>query len=79
MAPDGVSVHATRVHLRSSPQLSGDEPIELATLRAYVTAPLLDGAAELIAAGAASVIAYAFTSTCYVGGEGERRHLASAA
>ena len=57
--------------LRSSPRLSGDEPIELATLRAYVTAPLLDDAAGLLAAGAASVIAYAFTSTCYIGGEGD--------
>lgn len=71
MAPEGVSVHATRVHLRSAPQLSGAEPIELATLRAYVKPPLLDEAARLLAAGPASVIAYAFTSTCYLGGDGD--------
>jgi maleate isomerase len=71
MAPDGVSVHATRVHLSSASHLSRDEPIDLATLRAYVTPPLLDDAAGLLAAGPASVIAYAFTSTCYVGGEGD--------
>jgi maleate isomerase len=71
MAPDGVSVHATRVHLRSPAHLSGDDPIEMATLRAYVTPPLLDDAAGLLAAGPASVIAYAFTSTCYLGGDGD--------
>jgi hypothetical protein len=36
MAPEPVSVHARRVHLSSASQLNGDEPIELATLRAYV-------------------------------------------
>jgi maleate isomerase len=71
MAPQGVSIHATRVHLSSAPQLSGAEPIELATLRAYVKPPLLDEAAGLLAAGPASVIAYAFTSTCYLGGDGD--------
>jgi maleate isomerase len=71
MAPEGVSVHATRVHLKSAPHLSEHEPIDLATLRAYVTPPLLDEAAALLAAGPASAIAYAFTSTCYVGGEGD--------
>lgn len=71
MAPDGVSIHATRVHLPSGTQLSGDEPIDLAALRAYVTPPLLDDAAGLLAAGPASVIAHAFTSTSYVGGDGD--------
>jgi maleate isomerase len=71
MAPEGVSVHATRVHLRFAPERRGDEPIELAALRAYVEPPLLDEAAGLLAAGPASVIAYAFTSTCYLGGDGD--------
>jgi len=66
MAPEGVSVHATRVHLKAAPQLSEHEPIDLATLRAYVAPPLLDEAAALLAAGPASAIAYAFTSTCYL-------------
>jgi maleate isomerase len=71
MAPEGVSVHATRVQLGFAPDARGDEPIELAALRAYVKPPLIDDAAGLLAAGPASVIAYAFTSTCYLGGDGD--------
>lgn len=66
MAPDGVSIHATRVPLNSTSQFSGDEPIDLATLRAFMASPLLDDAAGLLAAGPASVITYAFTSTGYL-------------
>jgi maleate isomerase len=69
MAPEGVSVHATRVRLESR-RISA-KPIDLATLRAYVTPALLDEAAGLLAEGPASAIAYAFTSTCYVGGAGD--------
>jgi maleate isomerase len=75
MAPAGVSVHATRVRLDSSPQLNGDEPIDVATLRAYVAPPTLDDAAGMLAAGPATVIAYAFTSTAYVGGDGDHLRL----
>lgn len=75
MAPEGVSVHATRVRLKPASDPSADDPIDLATLRAYVTPPLLDEAAALLAAGPASTIAYAFTSTCYIGGEGDDKSL----
>jgi len=72
MAPEGVRVHATRVYLEAmdaDPNLT--KPMALAPLRAYLQPPLLDDAAALLAAGPASVIAYAFTSTCYLGGDGD--------
>jgi maleate isomerase len=72
MAPDGVAVHAARVHLEAmdaDPNLT--QPMALAPLRAYLQAPLLDDAAAQLAAGPSSVIAYAFTSTCYVGDDGD--------
>lgn len=72
MAPDGVAIHATRVwfgSLAADPDLS--EPIELAGLREYLTPPRLDDAAELLAGADVSVIAYAFTSTSYLGDHGD--------
>ena len=72
MAPDGVAVHAARVYLEAmdaDPTLT--QPMALAPLRAYLQPPLLDDAAALLAAGPSSVIAYAFTSTCYLGGDGD--------
>lgn len=72
MAPEGVSIHATRVRfggMEADPNL--DEPVEMGALRAYVKAPALDAAAELLAGAPISVIAYAFTSTCYLGGEAD--------
>jgi maleate isomerase len=72
MAPTGVAIHATRVYfgpMASDP--SGIEPIELAGLRAYLRPPLLDDAAALLAGAPISVIAYAFTSTSYLGDDGD--------
>ena len=72
MAPAGVAIHATRVWfapLAADPNLS--EPIELTGLREYLRAPLLDDAAAQLAGADVSVIAYAFTSTSYLGGEGD--------
>jgi maleate isomerase len=72
MAPDGVAIHATRVYFGSmdaDPNLS--EPIELAALRSYLRPPLHDAAASLLAGGPVSVIAYAFTTTSYLGGDGD--------
>ncbi len=72
MAPDGVSIHAARVFfgaMATDPNLH--EPVELAALRAYLQPPLLDDTAALLAGAPLSVIAYAFTSTCYLGGEGD--------
>lgn len=70
MAPAGVAIHATRVWfgaLAADPNLS--EPIELAGLREYLRPPRLDDAAALLAGADVSVIAYAFTSTSYLGGD----------
>lgn len=72
MAPDGVAVHAARVFfgaMAGDPELH--ESVELAALRAYLRPPLLDDAATLLAGAPLSVIAYAFTSTCYLGGDGD--------
>jgi maleate isomerase len=72
MAPDGVAIHATRVYfaaMDTDPKLG--EPVELAALQAYLQPPLLDDAAALLAGGPVSVIAYAFTSTCYLGHDGD--------
>jgi maleate isomerase len=48
-----------------------DEPLALAPLRAYVEPPALDDAAELLAGGPVSAIAYAFTSTGYLAREAD--------
>lgn len=72
MAPDGVAIHASRVFfgaMATDPTLA--EPVELAALRALLRPPLLDDAAALLAAAPLTVVAYAFTSTCYLGGEGD--------
>jgi len=72
MAPDGVSVHATRVFLEAvgtGPNLT--KPMALAPLRTYVKPPLLDDGTALIAAAPTSVIAYAFTSTSCLGEGGD--------
>lgn len=72
MVPGGVAISATRVFfgaMATDPNL--DEPVELAALRAYLRPPLLDDAAALLAGAPLTVIAYAFTSTCYLGGDGD--------
>ena len=48
-----------------------EEEIDRESLRAYVEQPQLDEAAELLAAAPLSVIAYAFSTTSYLGGSGE--------
>ena len=72
MVPAGVSIHATRVFFGGmAVDRNMDEPIAIAPLRAYVFPPLLDDAVKLLAGGPLSVIAYAFTSTSYLGGDGD--------
>jgi len=76
MAPDGVTVHPTRVRFGAMDEDQNmDEPLEVAALRAYVGSPRLDEAAELLAGAPLSVIAYAFTSTSYLGGEADDEQL----
>jgi maleate isomerase len=69
MAPEGVSVHATRVPYagmargatRATPLAGRDQ------LRAYLEPPLLDDAAELIAFAPLHAIALCFTNTSFLG------------
>jgi maleate isomerase len=53
MAPQGVSIHASRVHWNHE-------------ARAFAEPPYVDGAAELVARVKPRVILYAFTSSSYV-------------
>jgi maleate isomerase len=69
MAPDGVSIHATRVPLgvmRAGGLM--DPTIALDPVRAFADPPLVDEAAELLAAAPLHAIGFAFTSSSYVRG-----------
>src|SRR5919112_4776991 len=69
MAPDGVSIHATRVPLgvmRAGGLM--DATIALEPVRAFADPPLVDEAAELLAAAPLHAIGFAFTSSSYVRG-----------
>jgi maleate isomerase len=69
MAPDGVSIHATRVPLGVM-QAGGvmDLTIALEPVRAFADPPLVDDAAELLAAAPLHAIGFGFTSSSYVRG-----------
>jgi maleate isomerase len=69
MAPAGVSIHATRVPLGVM-QAGGlmDPTIALEPVRAFADPPLVDDAAELLAAAPLHAIGFAFTSSSYVRG-----------
>ena len=69
MAPDGVSIHAARVHFGAykpdgtmGPTMADD------SARALADPPLVDDAAELLASAPLHAIAYAFTSSSYMRG-----------
>ena len=69
MAPAGVSIHATRVPLgvmRAGGLM--DPTIALEPVRAFADPPLVDDAAELLAAAPLHAIGFAFTSSSYVRG-----------
>jgi maleate isomerase len=69
MAPDGVSIHATRVPLgvmRAGGVM--DPTIALEPVRAFADPPLVDDAAELLAAAPLHAIGFGFTSSSYVRG-----------
>jgi maleate isomerase len=69
MAPEGVSIHATRVPLgvmRAGGLM--DPTIALEPVRAFADPPLVDEAAELLAAAPLRAIGFAFTSSSYVRG-----------
>lgn len=69
MVPAGVSVHATRVPLRVM-RAGGvmDPTIAIDPVRAFADPPLVDDAAELLAAAPLHAIGFAFTSSSYVRG-----------
>ena len=69
MAPDGVSVHATRVPLGlMRPGGAMDPTIPTEPVRAFADPPHVDDAAELLAAAPLHAIGFAFTSSSYVRG-----------
>ena len=69
MAPEGVSIHAARVPLgvmRAGGVM--DPTIALEPVRAFADPPLVDDAAELLAAAPLHAIGFGFTSSSYVRG-----------
>jgi len=69
MAPEGVSIHAARVPLgvmRAGGLM--DPTIALEPVRTFVDPPLVDEAAEMLAAAPLHAIGFAFTSSSYVRG-----------
>ena len=76
MAPEGVRIHASRVHF-GAPHGGPTAPsIPLAPVRAFAEPPHVDEAARLLAAAPMRSIAYAFTSSAFViGPQGEAEML----
>jgi maleate isomerase len=74
MAPDGVTIHSTRVRIGVvMPGAATDPGIALAPVRAFAEPPAIDDAAELLAAAPLHAIAYGFFSSSYVlGVDGDR-------
>jgi maleate isomerase len=74
MAPEGVTIHSTRVPLGVvMPGGATDPGIALAPVRAFAEPPAIDDAAELLAAAPLHSIAYGFFSSSYVlGVDGDR-------
>jgi maleate isomerase len=69
MAPDGVSIHAARVPLGVyAPGGKMDPTIADDPIRNFAEPPLVDDAAELLAAAPLHAIVYGFTSSSYVRG-----------
>ena len=74
MAPEGVTIHSTRVRIGVvMPGAATDPGIALAPVRAFAELPAIDDAAELLASAPLHAIAYGFFSSSYVlGVEGDR-------
>ena len=69
LAPQGVSIHVARVPLGVyAPGGAIDRPIAGDAASGFAEPPLLDDAAELLAAAPLHAIAYGFTSSSYVRG-----------
>jgi maleate isomerase len=78
MAPDGVSIHASRVFFGAMAAGGAMDPtIALAPVRAFAEPPHVDDAAELLAAAPVHSIGFGFTSSAYlIGPEGEAEMIA---
>jgi maleate isomerase len=69
MAPDGISIHATRVYFGAyKPGGTMDPTIADDPVRRFAEPPFVDEAAELLAAAPLHAIAYGFTSSSYLRG-----------
>lgn len=69
MAPEGVSIHAARVPLGSYAQGGTiDRPVTLDDAASFAEPPMIDDAAEMLAAAPLHAIAFGFTSSSYVRG-----------
>lgn len=77
MAPEGVSIHAGRAWFGAMARdVVLDHDITVDAVRAFSQPPHIDDAAELLAAAPLDVIAFAFTSSSYLGGPDDDRRLA---
>jgi maleate isomerase len=69
MAPEGISIHSARVPFGAyKPGGTMDQTIAADPVRAFADPPLVDDAAELLAAAPIHAIVYGFTSSSYVRG-----------
>ncbi|MEM7061472.1 MAG: maleate cis-trans isomerase [Pseudomonadota bacterium] len=71
MVPTGVGVNASRFHFPSGQDAKAPGQIGMTPVEAVAAAGPLDNAVRLIARAPVDVIALAFTSTSYVGGDGD--------
>lgn len=71
MVPPGVGVNASRFHFPSGQDAVAPGQIGITPVEAVTAPGPLDEAVRLIARAPVNVIALAFTSTSYVGGDGE--------
>jgi maleate isomerase len=74
MAPTGVTIHSTRIRIGvTMPGAATDPGIALQPVRAFAEPPVIDEAAELLAAAPLQAIVYGFFSSSYVLGiDGDR-------
>src|SRR5215471_7892292 len=78
LAPDGISIHSARVPFGAYKPGGTMEPtIANDPVRAFAEPPLVDNAAELLAAAPLHAIVYGFTSSSYVRGAADDAGLKS--
>jgi maleate isomerase len=75
MAPEGVSVHASRVPFEAAPGGVMDPTLALQSARAFADPPHVDDVAEVLAAAPLSAIAFCFTASSYARGPADDAEL----